>query len=327
MRKVNVAVIGVGYWGKKIVSEYAQLAKRNYSVNLHAVCDLSEENLKCCKGNYEVPYMTKYHKEVIASPEIDAVNICTPNETHYEICREALEAGKHVLVEKPMTLNSSEAYELVDLARAKNRVLSVGHIFRFNKGLEKVRSLVKDGFFGDLFWLKLQWTDLVPPIEGRDIITDLAPHPFDILNFLLDTWPLKITCKAKAYRREKLEETAHIISEFKDNVMAHIELSWLKPGKTREVSMMGSKKFAEIDCLTQEIKVFENGHFHNIPAKRNNTIKVELEHFIECIQNNHALNNEYSNQNDGLLGANVVRLLEVARRSVEEERTERVELW
>ena len=327
MRKLNVAVIGVGYWGRKVVSEYAQLAKRSSGVGLHSVCDLLEENLKFCEGNYRVPFMTKHHEEVIASPEIDAVHICTPNESHYEICREALEAGKHVLVEKPMTLNSGEAYKLVDLARAKNLVISVGHIFRFNKALQKVRSLVEDGFFGDLFWLRLQWTTLMPPIQGRDIITDLAPHPFDILNFLLDEWPLKITCKAKAYRREKLEETAHIIAEFKNNVMANIELSWLTPGKTREVSVMGSKRFAKIDCLTQEVKAFENGHFYNISVEGNNTIEAELEHFIGCIQNNDALKNEYLNQNSGLLGANVVRLLEVARRSVEEERTERVELW
>lgn len=326
MRKMNVAVIGVGYWGKKIVSEYAQLAKRNSGVSLHSVCDLSKDNLKFCEGKYDVPYVTKYRKEVIASPEIDAVNICTPNETHFEICREALEAGKHVLVEKPMTLNSGEAYKLVDLARAKNLVLSVGHIFRFNRALEKVRSLVEDRFFGDLFWLKLQWTTLMPPVQDRDIITDLAPHPFDILNFLLDMWPSKITCKAKAYRREKLEETAHIIAEFKNNVMANIELSWLTPGKTREVSVMGSKRFAKIDCLTQEIKAFENGQFYNIPVERNNTIEAELEHFIGCIRNTHASNSIYLNQNNGLLGAKVVRLLELARRSVEEERTERV-LW
>jgi len=323
---MNVAVIGAGYWGKKIVSEYAELAKGDSGVSLHSVCDLSEDNLKFCEGKYDVPYVTKYRKEVIASPEIDAVNVCTPNETHFEICREALEAGKHVLVEKPMTLNSGEAYKLVDLARAKKLVLSVGHIFRFNRALEKVRSLVKDHFFGDVFWLKLQWTTLMPPIQGRDIITDLAPHPFDILNFLLDMWPSKITCKAKAYRREKLEETAHIITEFRNNVMAHIELSWITPGKTREVSVMGSKRFAKIDCLTQEITAFENGHIYNIPTKRNNTIEAELNHFIECIHNNRALNSEYLNHNNGLLGANVVRLLEVARRSMEEERTERVEL-
>ena len=325
MRKMNVAVIGAGYWGKKIVSEYAQLAKSNSGVSLHSVCDLSKENLTLCELSFHVPFVTTHHKEIVACPEIDAVHICTPNASHYEICKEALEAGKHVLVEKPMSLNSSEALRLVDLAHAKNRVLSVGHIFRFNKALEKVRSLVEDRFFGDLFWLKLKWTTLIPPIEGRDIITDLAPHPFDILNYLLGTWPMKITCKAKAYRREKLEEIAYIIAEFQNNIIANIELSWLTPGKTREVSIMGSKRFVKVDCLTQEVTAFENGDSYTIPVERNNTIEAELKHFLMCIQNNYASKNEYSNQNGGLLGANIVRLLEVSRRSIELERTELVE--
>jgi UDP-N-acetylglucosamine 3-dehydrogenase len=325
MRKMNVAVIGAGYWGKKIVSEYAQLTKNNSGVSLHSVCDLSKENLTLCELSFQVPIVTTHHKEIMACPEIDAVHICTPNASHYEICKEALEAGKHVLVEKPMSLNSGEALKLVDLAHAKNRVLSVGHIFRFNKALEKVRSLVEEHFFGDLFWLKLQWTTLMPPMEGRDIITDLAPHPFDILNFLLGTWPLKITCKAKAYRREKLEEMAYIIAEFQNDIVANIELSWLTPGKTREVSVMGSKRFVKVDCLTQEVTAFENGNSYNIPVERNNTIEAELKHFLMCIQNNRASKNEYSNQNGGLLGARIVKLLEVTRRSVEEERTELVE--
>src|SRR3990170_2665928 len=130
MRKINVGVVGAGYWGKKIVSEYMQLAKQDSHVGLQTVCDHLEENLKCCEV-YSIPCLTKFHKEAVSSPEVDVINICTPNETHYEICREALEAGKHVLVEKPMTLSSAEAYELVELAHKQNLVLSVGHIYRF----------------------------------------------------------------------------------------------------------------------------------------------------------------------------------------------------
>jgi predicted dehydrogenase len=325
MSKLNVAVIGAGYWGKKVISEYMQLAKRSSDVGLHTVCDLSKENLDFLGGDYYIPHLTVYDKEVLTFPQIHAVNVCTPNETHYEICKRALAAGKHVLVEKPMTLNSGQAYDLVDMASSRNLVLSVGHIFRFNNALQKIRGLIKNGFFGDLFWLKLQWTTLMPPIEGRDIITDLAPHPFDILNYLLDEWPLKITCKAKAYRRQDLEEAAHITAEFRNNVMANIELSWLSPGKVREVSLMGSKRFAKIDCLMQEVKIFENDRLYDVPISRNNTIEAELEHFIHCIQNNHAAN-EYNNQNGGLVGANVVKLLEVARKSVQTERTESVGL-
>jgi len=325
VRKIKVGVIGVGYWGKKIVHEYAQLSKQNSSVDLYAVCDLLEGNLKYCE-NYGMPCMTKYYKETISSSNVDAVNVCTPNETHYQISREALEAGKHVLVEKPMTLSSAEAYELVELARKQNLVLSVGHIFRFNNALRMTRNLIKNGFFGDLFYLKLEWTTLTPPFEGRDIITDLAPHPFDILHFLLGEWPLKITCRAKAYRREELEEMAYIVAEFRDNVMAHVELSWLSPGKTRELSVMGSDRFAKVDCLSQDLKVFENGGFHDVYVKRNNAIEEELKHFVYCVQNNSVVNNCCLNESNGLLGAHVVRLLEIARKSVEEERTESVDI-
>jgi UDP-N-acetylglucosamine 3-dehydrogenase len=325
MRKINIGVVGVGYWGKKIVHEYVQLGKQNSLVDLHAVCDLLEDNLKYCE-NYAIPKMAKYHKEVVFSPDVDAVNVCTPNETHYQICREALEAGKHVLVEKPMTLSSAEAYELVGLAHKQNLVLSVGHIFRFNNALRMIRDLIKNGFFGDVFYLKLRWTTLMPPIEGRDIITDLAPHPFDILHFLLGEWPLKITCKAKAYRREKLEEMAYIVAEFRNNVVAHVELSWLSPGKTREVCVMGSKRFASVNCLSQGVKVFENNGFRDVYVKRNNTIEEELEHFIYCVKNNGVVNNSYLNENSGLLGAHVVRLLEIARKSVEEEKTKSVDI-
>jgi len=325
MRKINVAVIGAGYWGKKVIHEYVQLAKQNSHIRLQAVCDFLEENLKYCE-NYSVPWVTKYHKEVISSPEVSAINICTPNEAHYEICKEALEAGKHVLVEKPMTLNSAEAYELVELAHKQNLVLSVGHLYRFNNALRMARDLIKNDFFGDLFYLSLQWTTLLPPIQGRDIITDLAPHPFDILNFLLGEWPVKITCKAKAFRRKQLEEMAYIVTEFGNNKMAHIELSWLSPGKTREVCVMGSNRFMKIDCLSQDVKVFENNGFHDLYVKRNNTIEEELEHFIYCIQNNSVVNHAYLNESNGLLGAHVVRLLEIARKSIEEERTESVDI-
>ena len=325
MRKINVGVIGVGYWGKKIVNEYLQLSKQNALVHLHATCDILEDNLKYCE-DYGIPCTTRHLEEVLSSPDVDAVNVCTPNETHFQICREALQAGKHVLVEKPMTLSSAEAYELVELARRQNLVLSVGHIYRFNNALRMTRDLIKNGFFGKLCCLRLQWTTLMPPIEGRDIITDLAPHPFDILHFLLGQWPLKITCKAKACRREKLEEMAYIVAEFRNNIMAVIDLSWLSPGKTREVCVSGSDRFAKIDCLSQHLKVFDNDGFHDVYVKRNNTIVDELEHFIYCVKNNGVVNNCYSNESNGLLGAHVVRLLEAARKSVEEERTESVDI-
>jgi len=315
-----VTVIGAGYWGKKVIGEYARLAKENSDLRLFEVCDLSKENLEYCSTNFGVAYLTRNYKEVLKSPEVDAVNICTPNETHYQICREALECGKHVLVEKPMTLSSLEAYELVELAQKRNLVLSVGHIFRFNNALREVRRLIKEGFLGQIFSLRLRWTTLMKPIEGRDIITDLAPHPLDILNFLLDMSPIKITCRAKAYRRKRLEETALIMAEFENEIMAQIELSWLLPGKTREVTVIGSERAVRVDCSTQNVDVFEEDRSYRLNVQRNNTIEAELRHFIECIQNC-GLNNDFTVENSGVKGAQVVKLLEAARSSLEEDRT------
>jgi UDP-N-acetylglucosamine 3-dehydrogenase len=326
MDKMNVAVIGVGYWGKKVASEYALMGKSDHSVNLLGVCDVFEENLKFCKEKYDVPFLAKTPEELLKNPDIDAVHICTPSATHYEICREALNAGKHVTVEKPMTLNSFEALNLVDIAHEKNLVLSVGHIFRFDAAIEKVKSLVEGSWFGDLYWMKLTWTALMPPMIDRDVITDLAPHPFDILNFLTNDWPAKVTCVAKSFRKGQKEETAHITSEFKNNMMAHIEVSWLHPEKIREVQIMGSDRFAKIDCITQKVYAYERDRFYEVPVKRSNTINEELSHFISCIRQCRACNYAFLNKNNGLVGANVVRLLEITQKAMRNGRTEIVEL-
>ncbi len=321
---MNVAVIGVGYWGKKVASEYASMSKTKSDIDLLGVCDVFDDNLKFFKEKYDVPFLSKDPYEIFKNPDIDAVHICTPSATHYDICREALEYGKHVTVEKPMTLNSLEAIKLVDLAHEKNLILSVGHIFRFDNSVEKVRSLIKENWFGDIYWVKLTWTALMPPMIGRDIITDLAPHPFDILNFLTDEWPTKITCVAKAFRKGQKEETAYITCEYRNNIMAHIEVSWLHPEKIREVQIMGSNRFAKIDCGTQKITGYENDQFFDLPVERSNTINQELSHFVQCIREGRLCNDTFLNKNNGLVGANVVRLLEITKTSIENQRTENV---
>jgi UDP-N-acetylglucosamine 3-dehydrogenase len=322
MSKLNVGVIGVGYWGKKIASEYALMSQTDPSVNLLGVCDVFEDNLKFCREKFGVSYLAKTPAELLLNPEIDAVHICTPSVTHYDICNEALNQGKHVTIEKPMTLDSREAIKLVDLALEKKLVLSVGHIFRFDASIMKAKALIESGWFGDLYWMKLTWTALMPPMIGRDIITDLAPHPFDILNFLTEDWPSNITCVAKAHRKGQQEETAHITSEFKNNMLAHIEVSWLNPEKIREVQIMGSDGFAKIDCGTQKISAYEKGRFFDIPVERSNTINLELSNFVQCIRKGCTSNETFLNKNNGLVGANVVRLLELSRKSAENGRTE-----
>ena len=314
MKKVNVGVIGAGYWGKKHVHEYQWLD----GVNLAMVCDLDEKNLKFCKDKYGIPHVTTDYKEVLESPDIDAVSICTSNETHYQICKDAFEAGKHALVEKPVTLNSKKARELVKLAEKKKLVFAVGHIFRFNNALAKIKELINKGFFQDIFFIKLQWTMLMPPIENRDILFDLAPHSFDILNYLLDAWPEKVTCTAKAYRRNELEEMAYIINEFDNDVIAHVEISWLIPGKVREVFIAGRNRYARINAVAQEVIVYESDYEYSLNIQRNNTIQDELADFRECIEKGR------TGTNSGEIGAKTIEMIEAAKRSLQEERTIRI---
>lgn len=316
MRRVNVAVIGAGYWGKKITSEYLQLAQNNKNVSPPEVCDLRNHNLIHCRDTLGLPSknLINDYKKVLNSRDIDAVNICTPNETHYQICMDALCSGKHVLIEKPMTLNSKRAYELVKVAKLRGLILQTGYIFRFNNALNEVRRLIEKDYFGDVYYLKLRWTTLMDSPQDRDVISDLAPHPIDILNHLLNRWPLKVFCRAKAYRRKRLEEVAYITVEFDNDILAQIELSWLQPGKTRQVSIIGSKRCATVDCLDQTVRVYssDGGKVHNLNIERNNTILAEISNFTRCISNGGMY------PNDGLVGARNVEVIECIRKSLKE---------
>jgi UDP-N-acetylglucosamine 3-dehydrogenase len=321
---VNLAVIGTGYWGRKVAREYIDLAKTDPDFNLAKVCDLDEANLTFCQENLNVNpnQLCSNFSEILNSPEINAVHICTPNDTHYSFGLNAITAGKNVLLEKPMSLTSSHAMELVTTAQSRNLCLQVGHIYRFNNAIKKIKDLVNDNFFGDLYYLKLQWTIWMISPTGRDIIFDLGPHPIDIMNYILEKWPRKVVCSANSYRRPSLEEVAYIHMDFGDKLMAHVELSWLQPGKARELSIIGSKRSAIVDCLSQKITIFEdnNENNYNIEIRQNNTIFDEVSHFVNSIRN------ENNHRNPGSVGAENVVILESLRKSLEEERIVKVEL-
>ena len=154
---VNVAVIGAGYWGKKVITEYLQLANINPKVSLLAVCDLNDQNLKYCNKVLRIPKknLRKEYKTILGSSDVDAIHICTPNETHYQICKEALISDKNVLLEKPMAMTARHAWELVSISKSRDLILQVGHIFRFNNALKLMRDLMMQSYFGDLYYLRL----------------------------------------------------------------------------------------------------------------------------------------------------------------------------
>jgi predicted dehydrogenase len=186
------------------VSEYV-VAREYYSlfnedkIESLMLCDLDKSNL--VGFNRSIKTCTQiedlFHK-------VDAIHVCTPNITHFEIAKKALTGGINVLVEKPMTIDHRQAYELIEFAASKNLILQVGHIFRFSNVIRKIRDLFQNGLFGEPYYFLCTWTHQMPYTFGVDILWDLLPHPLDILNFVIKKWPSTFVGFGRAYRRKKL---------------------------------------------------------------------------------------------------------------------------
>jgi len=323
MMPVNMSVIGAGYWGKKVIREILNVSRTTGRVSLCSVIDNSPSMLEQCLREFgPLDYRLSY-QGLLSDSTTSAVHICSPNNTHFEVASNFLRSKKHVLVEKPLALRSREAEELVRLAEAKRRVLAVGHVHRFNNGLNELRRIVQSGILGDIYYLRLQWTGYLPPQKDRDVITDLGPHPFDICNNILGTWPTKISCRARGYRGGACDEVAFITAEHVDGVNANIELSWLDSEKHRDVTVVGSDAVARLDCLDQKLVLQRSEKTETISTVPSNTLQEEIIHFVRCVENNSA-SEPYSNLSDGGIGAGVVRLLEASKRSMLEERTVQV---
>jgi UDP-N-acetylglucosamine 3-dehydrogenase len=313
--QLKVGVIGAGRWGKKHIDEYSKMK----DVEILWISDLNEENLKTCQDEYNVKNVTNNYNDVLSS-DVKAVSICTSNETHFDICKDALLAGKNVLVEKPLTLQPERAYELVEIAKQSNKLLAVGHIFRYNNAINEVKKLIDNNFFGDLYYLRLQWTiqwmPQIYPDKKLDIVMDMMPHLYDIMNYLTGLWPNKITCYAKAFIKKDLEDTAFVFCEFPNNIMTHSEISWTLPEKVREVDLIGNKACAKIQAVSQKVTLFEGSNEgKKLDIRENNTLGDELINFLNAIKNKSIVTN------DGEIGAKTVELVEATRKSLEQEKT------
>jgi len=297
--EMNIGVIGIGYWGKKVVREYIDLYKEGF-IDSIAICDLDEAKLEPFKE--QVKTYTEIGQFI---SDIDAVHICTNNQTHYEIAKTALTNGTNVLVEKPMTMNHDQAYNLVEMASETGLVLQVGHIFRFANVIRKVRELYRDGFFGEVRYFKLEWTSLMLPIKDIDVIWDLLPHLLDIINFVTGEWPSRFEVIGGAYRRDELNEVAFIQADYNKDFFASIAISWLQPIRRRLMEVVGSKRSAVVDCVGQEIEVYEeDGSKNRIEVVPNNTIRDEALNFLNAIKTG---KNTF---NSAIVGARCVEMIE-----------------
>jgi len=310
---MKVGVIGAGYWGKKHVDEYSKLGHEVI------VSDLSEQSLEFCKLNYNSQGTINYN-DILNDQEINCISICTPTSSHYKIAMDALNANKNILLEKPIAENLDQASELIQNANNKKLILLIGHIFRFNNSIRKIKDLIQKQILGEIYSVNLQWSNFQPVFPDRDIIYDLGVHPIDILDDIFELEPYDLSCKAASYRQKKFE-IAHINYNLKKNqekpILVNIELSWLNPIRARNLIITGSVKTAEIDCVRQKINLIHNSSasVEEIQIESNNTLKDELEFFLESSKNKISILPPFPN---GEIGKRILAVVENAFKSANE---------
>jgi UDP-N-acetylglucosamine 3-dehydrogenase len=324
VKQVNLALLGAGYWGTKLATEYIEAHKCVDNFNFIGIVEPNKERLAYVGHKLNLPSSMLFHdvNDCLANPEISAIHIATPNETHYDIATEALTRHKDILLEKPMALNTRDAFKLARLSESSGNVLLVGHIFRFNAALSEVKDILKNQGIGNLRYLHLSWLDNLNPIPNRDIIFDLLPHPVDIINYLTDEWPSSIYARSIMHEtpnHNKIEDVGFVIINLPDGSVAEIDLSWIQAGiKERIILITGSEASIKIDALSQYTTIYNSSGKTNIPISPSNSMRSMITHFVNCIFG------KDNPSNSSLVGALTVNVLSSARKSITENREVRV---
>ncbi|NIA21579.1 MAG: Gfo/Idh/MocA family oxidoreductase [Anaerolineaceae bacterium] len=324
---INVAVIGAGGWGKNLIRNFAGLS----ACRLKVICDLDADKLARNEGLYPGVETTRDMAAPMAGDGIDAVVIATPAPTHFALARQALEAGKHVYVEKPMTLAVAEAEELVRLAEARGRKLMVGHLLEYHPCVRKLKALIDDGRLGDLYYMYCQRLNLGVVRKEENAWWSLAPHDVSVVLYLFGAEAKVVTSMGQAYLRKGVEDVVFTQIKFGDGRMASIHVSWLDPHKIRKMTLVGTKKMATFDDMepNEKIRVYDKsadvssgsvgyadaislrqGDIHIPLVKGGEPLRDECRHFLDSIAG------DTTPLSDGRDGLRVVKVLEAASRSL-----------
>ena len=325
---VRIGIVGYGYWGPKLVRNFEESS----CANLEIVCDRRQDRLDEVRKLYpHIP--TTYDFQSLLNSDCDAVVIATPVHTHYRLAKAALQSGKHVLIEKPLTYRSSEAQELIDLADQMDLTLMVGHTFEYNPAVEAVRDIIQSGEVGQVYYLNATRANLGLLQPDINVMWDLGPHDISILRFILGTDPIRVNARGAVYinTHRRLDEVIYMNLIFKDNIMANLRLSWLDPVKQRRLTIVGSKKMIVYDDIASDkVVIFDKGievppysvtenEFHASyrhgaetvhPIDWNEPLKVECEHFVECIRSG------VEPRSGGDDAIKIIKVLETAQRSL-----------
>lgn len=334
---VGVGVIGCGYWGPNLVRNFAELA----TARVVAVSDLSVERLTDIHLRYPQVKLTTDCQDVLSDPEVDAVVVTTPVSSHFDIALRALQAGKHVLVTKPITADPAQAARLVEVAQQRGLVLMVDHTFVYTGAVQTIKQLVDSGNLGRLYYYDSVRVNLGLFQRDVNVLWDLAVHDLAIMDFVLGRQPCAVAATGAAHVPGHHVNLAYLTCYFDGNLITHHQVNWLAPLKIRRTLIGGARQMIVYDDLepSEKIKVYDKGitvtedqqgaidsrigyRTGDMWAPQVSLVeglRVEAQHFVECI--------EHGRQpvTDGLCGLRVTRILEAAAKSLS-QRGQPVEL-
>jgi protoporphyrinogen oxidase/predicted dehydrogenase len=254
--RVRIGVVGLGYWGPNLVRNLADLD----SFEIAYVCDQRPAALEPIERRYTTVSSTTQFHELLADGDVDAVAIATPVSTHYALAKAALEAGKHVFVEKPLAASSDEVRGLMELAEERDRVLMPGHTFLYSPAVRTIKNLIDEGELGDIYFISSSRVNLGLHQPDVSVVWDLGPHDFSILRYWLGTLPAEISALSRSCVIPHIPDVCFINMRYPSGTVAHVELSWLAPSKLRRTAIVGSKKMVVYDdTATEPVKIFDSG--------------------------------------------------------------------
>ncbi|HHV62505.1 MAG TPA: Gfo/Idh/MocA family oxidoreductase [Firmicutes bacterium] len=254
---INVAIVGCGNWGKNYVRNFREIP----DARLLVCCDKDEARLKAIKERYPFVRVTRNFNEVANNPKVDAVVIATPPVTHYPIARTCLLRGKHVLIEKPFTVSTEEADQLVNLAEKGKRVLMVGHILDYHPALRQLKEYIQSGELGRIYYIYANRTSLGIVRDDVSVMWDKAPHDIASLLYLLDDEPVYVAAKGQAFINSGIEDVIFMTLKFRNDIIANIHVSWLDPCKVSKTTIIGEKKMVVFDDAEalEKIRIYNKG--------------------------------------------------------------------
>lgn len=325
---IRVAVTGLGYWGPNLLRNFS--ATDDCAVSM--CCDMDEGRFERLAPHYGTTEFVTSYDRVIENPDVDAVAIATPVNTHYTLAKRALEVGKHVLIEKPMTMRVDHSEELVELAKKKGLVLMVDHVFCYSSPVVKIKEIVDSGRLGDLYFIDSARINLGLFQSDVNVVWDLAPHDLSILDYLTGRLPKSLSVTGSSHTDSDLEDVAYMSLDYGDGLIAHVNVSWLSPVKVRSMMIGGSKQSLIYNDLesSERIKVYDSGidvvtdeeerekmmvsyrtgDIWSPNVSTRETLAFMAEHFCDCIRGGE------TPMTDGVAGLHVVKLLDAAQRSI-----------